>query len=106
MLGMLGNNLEERKFINGKLCSDISSVSNTEGIMCHKCYCIGNTEEGGELQLYVDNYKKGKNSRNPIGNSMFLLKALLPDSVVRCYSKIRELVKPEHGYTRMHVYFW
>ncbi|AAZ68467.1 DUF3023 domain-containing protein [Ehrlichia canis] len=59
-------------------------------LKCNKCYYIGNTEESGELQLYL--VIINKNSRNPIGNSMFLLKALLPCSIVSYYSKIRGLV--------------
>ena len=40
----------------------------------------------------MDNYKKGKNSRNPMGDSMFLLKALLPRSSKNPDSKIRKVI--------------
>ena len=91
MLGMFGNSLEEQKFYNDKMCLDVS----LEKIKLCRSYCIGNTdEENGKLTVYIDqNYRARTPPIKPMGESMFLLKGILPDNTIKCNPKVRKALE-------------
>ncbi|AAZ68466.1 DUF3023 domain-containing protein [Ehrlichia canis] len=77
---MLGYDSENKVFINEQLSEELVQTSETEGLICIRCYCVGNSSSG-RLKVCV-NEEQCFNNEIPVdGQSVVCCEFILPDRI-------------------------
>ena len=77
---MLGYDKESKQFINEQLCEELSQISEIKGLLCNKCYCVGNSSSG-KLVVCVDESQCLNNEIPVQGKSIVCCEFVLPSTV-------------------------
>ncbi|AUO54784.1 hypothetical protein C1I72_02695 [Ehrlichia canis] len=77
---MLGYDSESKVFINEQLSEELVQTSAIEGLICIRCYCVGNSSSG-RLKVCV-NEEQCLNNEIPVdGQSVVCCEFILPDRI-------------------------